>query len=250
MSTSATPAISNVPQKSLSVASASALRIGLREAEQLQVARLEHERQRLGERGVRHTLRARVVDVVERERLLDVVAQLVDRDVVALVVHPAGARRACAGAALSPRRCAPQRVARAARRIDDDVAREVARPLGREAELAAGCRECPAAKASAVGYFLRRDRVELGLACTLPRGRKPSYQMSNGSSGRPRRCLDQLRDAAARAATRAPARASPSTRASGISRSSSKRARDRASAPWASRDRPGARRGTSPRIVA
>ena len=74
-----------------------------------------------------------VVDVVQRERLLDVVTHLVDGDVVALVVHPvlldARAQVRLVGAALRA-----ERVARAARRIDDDVVGEILRLLLGEAE--------------------------------------------------------------------------------------------------------------------
>ena len=76
-------------------------------------------------------------------------------------------------------------------------------------------------KASAVGYFLRT----IASSCSsvyLPRGRKPLYQTSNGSSGRPSR----LSMSAATFGTSGEERTSSSiarTRASGIWRFSSKR---------------------------
>ena len=81
----------------------------------------------------------RVVDVVEREDLLDVVAELVHGDVVALVVHPAlldaraqVRRRRAAGRSAWPRRapdrrrCA-RRGARARREAELEDARDVLR---------------------------------------------------------------------------------------------------------------------------
>ena len=51
-----------------------------------------------------------------------------------------------------------------------------------------------AANASAVGYFLFVSSSSSASACA-PRGRKPSYQTSNGSSLRPRRFSITRRDA-------------------------------------------------------
>ena len=78
------------------------------------------------------------------------------------------------------------RVARAARRIDHDVGGQVLRALRREAELRSRLRHV-----LLVGLrgriLLRDDLVELGFGVRGCAGRKPLYQMSNGSSGRPRR---------------------------------------------------------------
>src|SRR5262249_47177974 len=60
----------------------------LGQPQQLQVARLENERQRFGEGVIRYARQQGVIHFVEREDLLHVVPQLVNRDVVPLVVHP------------------------------------------------------------------------------------------------------------------------------------------------------------------
>ena len=57
------------------------------EAEELEVALLEDEGEGLGVSGVGYAVEHVVIDVVEVEGLLDVVAELMDGDVVALVVH-------------------------------------------------------------------------------------------------------------------------------------------------------------------
>src|SRR4029079_4122618 len=88
--------------------------------EQLEVLRLEGERQRLGERVAWDAGEQRAVHLVEREQLLDVVAHLVDRDVVALVVH---ATRRDAGTQVR-KGASPggwKRVPGAARGVDDDA---------------------------------------------------------------------------------------------------------------------------------
>ena len=135
MSTRETPAISYAPQKSFSVLSASARLVALRlEAEKREIVRLENERERLRERGVRHAREKRVIDVVQREHLLDVVAELVDGDIESLVIHPARAD-ARAQMRLGPAHSGARRMPRAARGIDRDVPRDVRRSLLRKAEL-------------------------------------------------------------------------------------------------------------------
>ena len=138
------------PRRSSSVASAAALRVGVRETEQLEVALLEDEGERLGEGGVRHAREQRVVDVVQREDLLDVVAELVDGDVVALVVH---AVRADARAQVRPVAAAGRApgVARAARRVDDDVRARPRAPAPRRSRARAGCAGCPSRTPRASG---------------------------------------------------------------------------------------------------
>ena len=141
-----------MPQKSFErLAARSVSALGLREAEQLEVAVWKTNASASVNAVFGTPASSVVVDVVERERLLDVVAHLVDRDVVALVVH---AVRADARAQV--RRCrrgapAPQRVAGAARRIDDDVLGEELRALRREAELREEVAGCRLVYASAVG---------------------------------------------------------------------------------------------------
>ena len=66
---------------------ASIVGIGIVEAQDLQIFLLEHESQRLGKGSVRHTVEHEIVDVVERDGLLDVMTELVDGDVVALIIH-------------------------------------------------------------------------------------------------------------------------------------------------------------------
>ena len=70
----------------------------------------------------------------KRERLLDVVAHLVDGDVEALVVH-AVLVDARAQVRLGSAHGRAHGMARAARRIDHDVGGHVLRPLAREPEL-------------------------------------------------------------------------------------------------------------------
>src|SRR6185503_20490719 len=65
------------------------LRIRLAKAEQLEIVSLENKSEGLSERRIRHAMQRVVVDVVEREGLFDIVAHLMDRDVVALVIHAA-----------------------------------------------------------------------------------------------------------------------------------------------------------------
>ncbi len=74
-----------------------------------------------------------------------------------------------------------------------------------------------AAKASAVGYFFR-VMASSSASVYLPRGRKPLYQMSKGSSGRPSRASISF---ATRGTSGEPRICSSmaSTRASGSSRS-------------------------------
>ena len=159
-----------------------ALRVGCGEAQQFQVVPLEYEGERLGECGVGHALQQSVVDVVEGENLLDVVAHFVDRDVEALVVH----------AALSDAR--PQvrffathlRAHGVARRRAPDRPRccgpGIARVLRRSRASSAGW-ECLAGRPQRSDTSSRPSR-RVRLRCTGCRGRKPLYQMSNGSSGR------------------------------------------------------------------
>ena len=78
--------------------------------------------------------------VVEREDLLDVVAELVDGDVVALVVHAVGVD-ARPQVRLVVAHARAQRVAGAARRIDGDAVGEEAGALGREAEAGEDARQ-------------------------------------------------------------------------------------------------------------
>ena len=66
---------------------ASIVGIGTVEAQDLQIFLLEHESQRLGKGGIGHAVEHKIVDVVERNGLLDVVAELVDSNVVALIIH-------------------------------------------------------------------------------------------------------------------------------------------------------------------
>ena len=56
-------------------------------AEEIEVARLEDEGQRLGEGGVGHAFHDVVVDIVEGDGLLYIVAELMDGNVVAFVIH-------------------------------------------------------------------------------------------------------------------------------------------------------------------
>ena len=94
---------------------------------------LEDEGERLGARVVGHARERPVVDAVEREDLLDVVAELVHRHVVPLVVHAAlGDPGPQMGLVLPPQRL--DGVAGAARRIDGDALGEPPRPLRREAQ--------------------------------------------------------------------------------------------------------------------
>ena len=84
---------------------------------------------------------------------------------------------------------APRRahgVARAARGIDVDVLGQVIRALRREAEPGEDVRHVRLRTRRPSGSCLR----VIASSCAsvyAPRGRKPLYQMSNGSSGRPRR---------------------------------------------------------------
>ena len=113
----------------------------------------------------------RVVDVVERERLLDVVAELVDRDVVALVVHAvrfdARAQVGLVAAALGL-----HRVARAARRIDRMCSARYFARAG-EKPRSRRIRGMSFANASAVGYFLRVTASSSASAVAGRREREP-----------------------------------------------------------------------------
>ena len=102
--------------------------------QQLEVAALEYEREGFRERRVRHTLKERLVDVVEGNRLLDVVAHLVDGDVVALVVHAVllDARPQVRLVALE---AGARGVAGAARGMDVDARGDEVGPVLRKAEL-------------------------------------------------------------------------------------------------------------------
>ena len=163
MSTSATPAISQVCQKSSRARAAARSR---RRA----LPRPSSSRSRAWKTNASASVNAvlgtpdkqRVVDVVERADLLDVVPHLVDRDVVALVVHAA---RLDARAQVRHRRrvaAACMRVAGAARRIDDDVRREIFGALGREAEVLEEARDVVLVRLRR-RIALARERVELGL---------------------------------------------------------------------------------------
>ena len=125
----------------------------------LEVALLEDEGEGLGEGGVGDTVEPPVVDAVEREHLLGVVAELVHRRVVALEVHPpfrhAGAQ---VRLVLPPHRL--QGVAGAAGRIDLDVVGEEAGALGGEAELPVELRQ-PSGESAQVRVALLDDAVEL-----------------------------------------------------------------------------------------
>ena len=124
--------------------------------------------------------------VVEREDLLDVVAHLVDGDVVALVVHPVLAdARAQVRLVVAPGR----RRWRGRRRATGSTTMRSARKRARSAREAEVLQE-----ARDVGRVGGRRRVALAASSrrarprrSFPRGLKPAYQMSNGSSLRPSR---------------------------------------------------------------
>ena len=122
--------------------------------------------------------------VVEREHLLDVVPQLVDGDVVALVVHAvrsdARAQVRLVAAALRAPRRGPRRATGSTTMFG-----EVARALLVKPSFTR-MSGMSFANASAVGYFFRVI-ASSSASVYLPARRKPSYQMSNGSSGRPSR---------------------------------------------------------------
>ena len=123
---------------------------------------LEDERERLGEGGVGDSGQKGVVDLVQGERLLDVVPHLVDGDVVSLVVHPflldAGAE-----VRLEPALGGAGSVPRPARGMDDDVVCDGIRFLLREAQLLEKVRNVLLVRFGR-GVFLADDLVELRLA--------------------------------------------------------------------------------------
>ena len=162
-----------------------------------------------------------VVDRRQREDLLDVVAQLVDGDVVALVVHPVLARRACAGA---PCRRAARRPARGRRRATGRrrCGRRASAPCSGvkpRSRAGAGCRpRTPPASGSACGSAASssasaccRARLEAGVP-DVERLERPAEPL-----------LDERPPPAATSGEARTGRAAPRTCASGISRSTSKR---------------------------
>ena len=165
----------------------------LREPEQLQVLVLKHKRQRLGERGVRNAGERVVVDVLQREDLLDVVPHLVDGDVEALVVHAVAGRRACADAdcrrgGRRPWR-GPIRAPDRRRCCSPDSPRAPLRSRVRGED--SGCRACTRRRSDIACARSRRA----ALRSTCRADGKPLYQMSNGSSVTAEALLDQVGDA-------------------------------------------------------
>ena len=182
---------------------------------------LEDEGERLGEGVVGHAGEHPVVDAVEREHLLDVVAQLVDGDVVSPCSSCPSAATRVRRWALSSRRTAP--MAWPAPR-DGSTTMRVGEPgglLAREAERGEDC--------------------AAGRPGTPPRSgyRAATMRSSSASVGRPRRLeagvpdverLQRAAEAAARSARRCPAprreasteTAAPRPPSRGIWRSSSK----------------------------
>ena len=188
MSTSATPAISQVIQKSLSTRRRSGSASGLPRPSSSRSRAWKTKAMRLGEGGVGHAGEQRVVDVVEREHLLHVVAQLVDGDVVALVVH---AVLLDARAQVGEVAAAGGLHARGRRRATGSTLMCSARYVGalrREARARCRMRGMSFAKASARRVAFARQLASSSLSAMAPRGRKPLYQRSCGSSLRPRRC--------------------------------------------------------------
>ncbi len=166
--------------------------VRLGEAEELEVAVLEDECERLGERRVRHALQQRVVDPVHRERLLDVVTELVNGDVVALVIHPvrADARPEVRLVAGAPR---AERMARAAGGIDLDHRGNVRRRLRIELQLPKDVRDVLRERLG--GRVLpARDLVELLLGVRPARFEAVVPDVERLELP-PQALLDELRDA-------------------------------------------------------
>ncbi len=107
----------------------------LRESQQLQVAVLEHECECLRECVVRHTTQHVVVDAVQGEDLLAVMAELVNGDVVSLVVH-SRLRNACSQVGIVRPAPRPHCMAGAAGRVYRDLRSQKISSTCREPELA------------------------------------------------------------------------------------------------------------------
>ena len=120
-------------QKSFSVLS-DWLRVGRGKTEQFEIVSLEHEGQGLGERCIGNTFQQRMVNVIEGERLLDVVSHFVDGDVIGFVVH-AALFHAGPQVCLFRTHFSSHGVTGAARGINHNILGNVLRPLGREPEF-------------------------------------------------------------------------------------------------------------------
>ena len=110
--------------------------------------------------------------------------------------------------ALSSRRAAPQGVARAARRIDHDVRRRGSGACSGEKPRSRRRRGMSAAKAAGRRVALLASSRRAPPRRSGRAARKPSYQMSKGSSGRPSRFWISRGDLRHRAGSRAPPRSS------------------------------------------